>query len=236
MSNTHFQFKQFRVEQDACAMKVSTDACIQGAWTSIPAMANDVLDIGCGTGLLSLMLAQRNEVIQIDAVEIDAAAAVQATSNVAASPWKERIKVYEADINSFETVKQYDLIICNPPFFTNSLLGDDEARNKVRHTISFTYAHLVNVIKKCLKENGVASVLLPYSEQTKWEQLVIANGMYISKKLQIQPRNDLKANRVISIVTLKPVKAQNETLIIYNDDKSYTEDFIDLLRPYYLYL
>lgn len=217
-------------------MKVSTDACVQGAWTPIPATAKDVLDIGCGTGLLSLMLAQRNEVIQIDAVEIDAAAAAQATSNVASSPWKGRIKVYEADINSFETAKQYDLIICNPPFFTNSLLGDDEARNKARHTLSFTYADLVHVIKNCLKESGVASVLLPYSEQTKWEQLVLENGMYISKKLQIQPRNDLKANRVVSVVTLKPVKAQNETLIIYNDDKSYTEDFIDLLRPYYLYL
>src|SRR5205085_2984467 len=123
-SNSYFQFKQFRVQQEATAMKVSTDACIQGAWTPIEPFVKNVLDIGTGTGLLSLMVAQRNNHILIDAIELDENAAQQATENIHASPWGDRINIVNGDIRNYTFNRQYDLIICNPPFFQNSLLGD----------------------------------------------------------------------------------------------------------------
>src|SRR5688500_11779251 len=130
MANQYFQFKQFSIQQDRCAMKVSTDACIQGAWTPIADNVKDVLDIGAGTGLLSLMLAQRNYDIRIDAVELDVEAAQQAKENVASSPWKDRVEVIQADVTQHSFTKLYDMVICNPPFFNNSLLGDTDTRNQ----------------------------------------------------------------------------------------------------------
>src|SRR5262245_25570320 len=123
MSNTFFQFKQFRIEQDKCAMKVSTDACIQGAWTPIEENVRNVLDIGTGTGLLSLMLAQRKPGIRIEAIEIEEQAYKQAAENVAYSPWAEQIHVIPGDVRNDSLNRKFDLIVCNPPFFQNSLLG-----------------------------------------------------------------------------------------------------------------
>eukprot|EP01136_Pigoraptor_vietnamica_P012822 Opistho-1_new@53158 len=117
MSNHYFQFKQFTIHQDKCAMKVSTDACIQGAWTPIANDVVHVLDIGTGTGLLSLMLAQRNSNIHIDAIELDADAARQAQENISASPWADRVDVMQGDVTAYQFAKQYDMVICNPPFF-----------------------------------------------------------------------------------------------------------------------
>ncbi|MGN6568280.1 MAG: tRNA1(Val) (adenine(37)-N6)-methyltransferase, partial [Flavipsychrobacter sp.] len=143
MSNQYFQFKQFRIEQDKCAMKVSTDACIQGAWTPIHDHVRHVLDIGTGTGLLSLMLAQRDPRMHIDAVELDEQAATQAKENIVSSPFSERIDIIHGDAKEYQANQQYDLIICNPPFFQNSLLGDNSKRNTARHTLSFSYEDLL---------------------------------------------------------------------------------------------
>lgn len=133
MSNSYFQFKQFRVEQDRCAMKVTTDACIQGAWTPVLPSVKNVLDVGTGTGILALMLAQKNSEITVDAIEVDKDAAGQARANVAGSPWRERINILEGDVRNYPFDKRYDLIITNPPFFSNSLLGDDVNKNLARH-------------------------------------------------------------------------------------------------------
>ncbi|MFN4247245.1 MAG: tRNA1(Val) (adenine(37)-N6)-methyltransferase [Flavipsychrobacter sp.] len=237
MSNHYFQFKQFTIHQDKCAMKVSTDACIQGAWTPIADDVVDVLDIGTGTGLLSLMLAQRNSSIHIDAIELDADAAIQAKENVSASPWADRVQIIQGDITTHQFTKQYDMVICNPPFFNNSLLGDDAQRNSVRHTISLSYDALLAVLQNVLKHTGYAAILLPAAEHDVWQNLLLKNGWGITRLLQVHPKETGGYNRVISLCSKQSmVEAEIEKLQIYKLGGGYTEAFTQLLQPFYLKL
>lgn len=237
MSNHYFQFKQFTIHQDKCAMKVSTDACIQGAWTPIADDVVDVLDIGTGTGLLSLMLAQRNSNIQIDAIELDTDAAQQASENVNASLWADRINVIQGDVTQHAFTKQYDMIVCNPPFFNNSLLGDDVQRNSVRHTISLSYDALLAVLQNVLKPLGYAAILLPTAEHDVWQNLLSKNGWVITKLLQVHPKETGGYNRVISLCSKQPMaETEIEKLQIYKQGGGYTEAFTQLLQPFYLKL
>jgi tRNA1Val (adenine37-N6)-methyltransferase len=235
MSNHYFQFKQFRIEQKHCAMKVSTDACIQGAWTPILSQVNNVLDIGTGTGLLSLMMAQRNDKISIDAIELDKASANQAHENFQASSWKNRIQLFEGDVRSFAFEKKYDLIICNPPFFQNSLLGNKQERNKARHQLSLGFDDLLKAMNNHLNEDGYASVLLPFNEHQYWTQHLSKNAWSISHLLEIVPLKNKSANRIVSLCTLKPsVKTITDKLVIYEQQGSYSERFSQLISPFYL--
>lgn len=236
MSNSYFQFKQFRIEQGQCAMKVSTDACIQGVWTAIDPGVRQVLDIGAGTGLLSLMLAQRNNLIIIDAIELDEDAASQANENFASSPWRERLQCYQGDAKSFSFDRKYDLIICNPPFFNKSLLGDDDQRNQARHSLHFSLEDLVKVLDQQMKENGYASVLLPGAEHQLWENVLAKAGYSISRELHIIPAPHKPANRVISICSRQPAQKQSETLHIRTGEHHYNEDFKTLMQAFYLHL
>lgn len=217
-------------------MKVSTDACIQGAWTPVTNSVCEVLDIGAGTGLLSLMLAQRDANILIDAIELDNAAALQARYNIVASPWADRIHIKQGDVRYAAFGKKYDLIICNPPFFNNSLLGDTAARNTARHTLSLTQRDLLQVLENNLHKEGYASVMLPVAEFTEWQQLLEKNEWSMFKKLLIQPRQSNAVNRIVGLCAKNKISEVDEQLIIYNDDHSYTAAFTDLLRPFYLKL
>ncbi len=237
MSNHYFKFKQFTIHQDKCAMKVSTDACIQGAWAPIADDVVDVLDIGTGTGLLSLVLAQRNESIQIDAIELDADAAQQASENIKASPWADRINIIQGDVTQYAFTKQYDMIICNPPFFNNSLLGDDAQRNNVRHTISLSYDALLTVLQKVLKPKGYAAILLPTAEHDVWAQLLNKNGWGMTKLLQVHPKETGGYNRLVSLCSKDTFTATEVTqLQIYKQGGGYTDAFTQLLQPFYLKL
>lgn len=235
MGNSYFKFKQFAVEQGDCAMKVSTDACIQGAWTAIKDDAKTVLDVGAGTGLLSLMLAQKNSVVRIDAVEIDAAAAAQAKGNFIASPWAERLSVECEDIKVYSK-QRYDMIISNPPFFNNSLLGNTAARNVARHTDNLEYHDLLKAIGRLLNEGGFASVLLPATEFALFEKMLQENGWFVFDKLKVCPVDGAGPNRIVGIFKRGTGVTVEETLTIKKKDGSYTNEFIKLLQPYYLYL
>ncbi len=217
-------------------MKVSTDACILGAWTPIEAHVNRVLDAGAGTGLLSLMLAQRSEGIMIDGIELDENAAMQAKGNVAASAWAERINIVQADIRNYVFHEKYDLIICNPPFFINSLLGDREERNNARHTLTLSYEDILALFEKALSEDGYASVLLPSPEYEVWKTLLSRNGWFINRVLLIKPRENMKANRVVSLCSRKASNVLEEELIIYKETNRYTKAATQLLSPFYLNL
>jgi tRNA1Val (adenine37-N6)-methyltransferase len=235
MSNQYFQFKQFRIEQGQCAMKVTTDACIQGAWTPVHNSVKRVLDIGAGTGLLSLMLAQRNPDIVIDAIELDADAAAQARNNVAVSPWQGRINIIEGDVRSYSFGDKYDLIISNPPFFKDSLLGDEAGRNMARHTLSLSYEELLKVIEANLTTGGYASVLLPSAEYQQLEKLSAAAGWYEADGLLIAHRPHAKVKRVVSVISKKErPSVEKQTLIIQDEGCNYSKAFVDLLSPFYL--
>jgi tRNA1Val (adenine37-N6)-methyltransferase len=235
MGNNYFQFRQFKIEQDRCAMKVSTDACIQGAWTPVLSRIKTALDIGTGTGLLSLMLAQRNAVVKIDAIEIDPSAAEQAAENIVASPWQERITLIQADVRQYIFAHKYDLIICNPPFFVNSLLSDKRERNIARHNLSLSFQDLFDVIKGSLNPEGYASVLLPSTEHKIWKSLVEANGWAISRELHIIPRIGQAANRVVSLCTdNKAFEFTRQSVVIRNELNEYKPEFTELLSPFYL--
>jgi tRNA1Val (adenine37-N6)-methyltransferase len=237
MSNSYFQFRQFRIEQGDTAMKVSTDACIQGAWTPILSGTTNVLDIGAGTGLLSLMIAQRAPVVLIDAIEMDQAAANQASANIAASPWNDQINLIHGDARIHSFGKNYDLIICNPPFFNNSLLGPDHQRNLARHTASLSNGDLFDTIKTHLSPTGYASIMLPPGEHQFWQSLLEKNGWGICRLLQVKPKSTAAVNRIISLCSpCATSETITEDLTIYRSKRGYSDKFTELMKGYYLNL
>ena len=236
MSNDYFDFKKMRIEQENCAMKVSTDACIQGAWTPIAKGIHRVLDIGAGTGLLSLMLAQRNENLIFDALEIDELAAKQAEENAANSPFAQQINVHKTDAKKWQANELYDLIICNPPFFSKSLKGEDSQRNLARHNDDFSFEELIKILEINLENKGQASILLPTSELPRWEKSLENSELNTIQMLFIKPFAHSKPNRVIIILGKNISEIKNEELVIYEAPKQYTEEFTNLLRPFYLHL
>jgi tRNA1Val (adenine37-N6)-methyltransferase len=235
MSNSYFQFKQFKIAQDRCAMKITTDACIQGAWTPILPHVKHVLDIGAGTGLLSLMLAQRDAHILIDAIENDDAASAQAAENAAQSPWHDRINIIAGDVRGYEATCKYDLIISNPPFFNSSLLGPDAKKNTARHTLSLTYTDLLKAIAANLAKHGYVSVLLPLAEYHQWKSIMKENDWNEAGKLDITHTAHAAIKRVISIWNKQHMLyAQEQRLTIKDQENNYSRAFSDLLSPFYL--
>ena len=235
MSNTWFRFKQFTINQDRCAMKITTDACIQGAWTPVLPEVYHVLDIGAGTGLLSLMLAQRYPDILIKAIEYDKDAASQAKENVAQSDWKERINVIEGDARTFTYPNKYDLIISNPPFFINSLLGPADRKNKSRHTLSLDYLDILQIFDKNLNPGGYLSILLPAIEYSTWHGLASSKGLEEVGKLVVKNNGNSLVNRVVGIWS----KNNNhnfptQELEIRDAQNEYSPLFKLLLGDYYL--
>ena len=225
-------------------MKVCTDACLFGAYVAsknIP--ANTILDIGTGTGLLSLMLAQKITA-SIDAIELDKDAAEQATENVNNSPWKERITIKNSSIQEHSriTQKKYDLIICNPPFYENSLKSPDTAHNKAIHAETLSLTELADAIINLLNKQGVAALLLPPYESSLFKNLAEAKGLYLNEVITIKDNAEDKVIREMSFYSLAihSVHAVNhpsyQQEIIIKDNNNYSPKFTSLLKDYYLYL
>ena len=239
MPNDYFQFKQFEIRQDKCAMKVCTDACLFGAFAAnrSPLTANRILDVGSGTGLLSLMLAQKLPDAKIDAVEIDAEAAQQAKENFESSPWKERLNIYNDSILQFagSAIQQYDLIISNPPFYENDLKSDDEKRNIALHSSDLKLQELITIADKLLKSNGSFFVLLPYHRTANFLQL-IQDKFNLHEKLFIKQTPKHNYFRSIFWLTKQASTQHQSEIIIKKETNKYSEEFILLLRDFYLYL
>ncbi len=240
MANTYFQFKQFTVEQERCAMKVCTDACLFGAYTAASMVegkltANNILDIGTGTGLLSLMLTQKTAA-QIDAVEIDKASYYQARENFEESPWKERLQIVHADILQFDSEKKYDCIISNPPFFEKDLKSDDDKKNAAKHDTTLTLQQLLEVVTKYLEEDGAFVILLPYHRITYCLEEAEKVGLYLSKKILVKQTPLHAWFRGMLFFTRHQTPSTKEEISIRDKMGDYTTKFIDLLQDYYLYL
>lgn len=234
MSNTYFQFKQFKIEQDKCAMKVCTDSCMFGAWIDVEENVKTILDIGCGTGLLSLMLAQKSNA-KIDAVEIDMHASVQAKQNIENSIFTKQISIYNEDILNFSEQKKYDLIVCNPPFYENEKASATHGEKLAKHSLKLTLENLIYKIKNLLNTNGKFAILLPYFRITEIEKICTDNHLYIEKKLLIKQTPTHSYFRVCFLLNQnKNTKTLIESFTIKNENNEYTIDFVAILKDYYL--
>ena len=236
--NTWFQFKQFTIHQEKTAMKVCTDACLFGAWVANKIElkeinADNILDIGCGTGLLSLMLAQKTKA-QIDAVEIDKNAFEQAKENINLTEWKEQINIHHNSIIDFKTAKKYGLIICNPPFYENQLKSIDAARNRAMHATTLSYEDLIIALKNNLAQSGSAAVLLPYYAIKEFEETLSKNQLFIYEKCNVahSPKHPFFRKMVIFSGVKK--ESSEHSISIKNNNNFYSEEFIELLKDYYL--
>lgn len=220
-------------------MKVCTDSCLFGAWINKILKGNKfahALDIGTGTGLLSLMAAQRNH-LQIDAIEIDENAAIQAKENVSASKWKERIFIHHQSLQEFTPLIQYDVIFSNPPFYENDLLSDEDGKNAAKHNTTLTLGEIVSFIRNNLSEEGLAMILLPFHRVDSFEQILSKEKLYVNEKVLVrQTPNHTYFRAMICIAKTKPQQSITREIIIRDKENQYSEEFIDLLRNYYLKL
>ena len=220
MPQDFFQFKQFTVRQGRCAMKVSTEACVLGGLCAQEAAAPArILDIGAGTGLLSLMLAQAFPQAAIEAVEVEAAAFIQCQENFAESSWVHRLQVYPMDIKDFRPAQDYDFIISNPPFYEKHLPSTKAARQIALHTDTLSFEVLADALAALLAPQGQAAVLLPVSATASFGSLAI------------------KPFRVVSFWGKQPAPWQERHFFFKNQtNNDYSTDFKALLKDYYLYL
>jgi tRNA1Val (adenine37-N6)-methyltransferase len=238
MRNSYFRFKQFTVYQDRCAMKVCTDACILGAWFAEKAPSwSSVLDIGSGTGLLMLMLAQRHKG-GIWGIELDLDAFHQLKENIEKSPWRQQLKVSPGDVRSFIFPEKFDFIISNPPFYEDDLPAASGPANLARHSKELTLAELLQAIDANLNPTGSFGVLLPY-HRSAWfeEQAATRHGFALKEKLLVRQTPEHDFFRSILCFSRRRDKFVPTTeLIISNADGSYTEDFMELMKDYYLHI
>lgn len=218
-------------------MKVCTDACLFGAWLAGEMRNREIdraLDIGAGTGLLSLMIAQQLNAT-IDAVEIDEAAAQQAAENMNASNWRERLSVHNKGAQEYDAEK-YDLIFSNPPFFEGDLKSDDKKRNLALHSTELSLQELIVTVKRLLLPQGYFAVLLPYHRAEEWAGLAEENGLHVQQ--QVNVKQTPKHNYFRSMLLFGETKNEKNIseITIKGADNEYTQDFINLLKDYYLYL
>ncbi len=246
MANNYFQFKQFIIHQDRSAMKVTTDSCLFGAWVAEEVRSRDpiaigsevsaVLDIGAGTGLLSLMIAQKNN-SPIDAIEIDNDAFLQASKNLAASPWSERIKIFYADVKDFNPPSKYDIIISNPPFYENEWLSESLQRNTAHHGRELLLTDLLEIISDFLNPGGKFYLLLPYKRHEEIMKLLDQKKMFLSQKILVRQSDDHAYFRfMIEGGFERSAGPITRELSIKNRNNEYTEEFTTLLKDYYLYM
>lgn len=243
MANSWFQFKQFRIDQDKCGMKVSTDACVFGGLIlkGLQSRATPLrgLDIGTGTGLLSLMLLQECPSIYMDAVEIDSDAFDQARVNFEQSPWSGRVRCYSGSIQDFtrqaQGIVQYDFIICNPPFFTGHLLTADAKRQLARHTASLSHGELFRAVSLLLAPGGLAGMLYPASEEARVDAELGVTALQTCKKIKIYPSHTKIYNRLVYILSDKMQTWDGPDYFYLRDDvKDYSNEYKALLQKFLL--
>jgi tRNA1Val (adenine37-N6)-methyltransferase len=235
MPNPYFQFKQFTVHHDQCAMKVCTDASILGAWFAQKIRPYTyVLDVGAGSGLLMLMLAQKIRA-RVHGIEKDLSSFRQLKDNINHCNWKDKIRIFIGDARSFVFPVKYDFIICNPPFYENDLKSPDEQKNLAKHSSDLSLEQLLRVIQTNLKDNGSFGVLLPYRRAEKFESLANSYGFHLSEKLLIRQTPRHNFFRVIQHFTrFKVDPVQSHELSIQKEDGKYSKEFVELLKDYYL--
>ncbi|MEI7589552.1 MAG: methyltransferase [Chitinophagia bacterium] len=246
MANPFFQCKQFIVHQQHTSMKVCTDACLFGAWVAQQEAlikASTLLDIGTGTGLLSLMLAQvtHSAATKITALEIESQAAAEAKSNFTLSPWKDRIDLVHDSIQNFATgnndrSNHFDVVITNPPFYEGDLKSPDVNKNKAAHSTDLPWTILMEKVAHLLNEEGSFFVLVPTLRAYTMQKLAETHQLHLVEEVLVY--NDAKHLPFRAMLQFKKTKSNvlRNKLVIKNTDNTYSPEFAQLLSPYYLHL
>jgi len=235
LPNTYFNFKQFTINQERCAFKVGTDGVLLGARADVTG-ARKILDIGTGTGLIALMLAQRSDA-EITAIEPDRQSFEQACMNAGRSRWSERISVVHTDFQSYDPGEsRFDLIVTNPPYFTGSLKNPDKVKAAARHDISLTYNDLSDGVLRLMDEKGRFTIILPSNEGNIFKDRARDYGLKCNKILKIKPLPSSPVKRLI--LTFSRVQhdiIEEEELVIENGRRrEFTDDYKNLTRDFYL--
>ena len=234
---TKFSFKKFDIQQDRTAMKVGTDGVLLGAWAPIPENIFSVLDIGAGTGLIALMLAQRTNAEQIDALEIDEEAYEQAVDNFENSPWGDRLFCYHAGLDEFieEPEDEYDLIVSNPPFYSEDYKTESEQRDLARFQDAMPFEDLVEAADLLLSENGILAIIIPFKEEKKFTDLAFEFELYPFKITHVKGTPTAEIKRSLLAFGRDQNKAiEKNELIIENTRHNYTEEYTALTKDFYL--
>jgi len=235
MANTYFKFKQFTINQDRCAMKVGTDGVLLGSYTDVKS-AQNILDIGTGTGLIALMLAQRSKA-KIIAIEIEKQASIQAKENIENSKFNSQIEVINASLQEYEktTNNKFDLIVSNPPYFQNSYKAETDQRTTARHTTELTYTELISNSEKLLSKNGAICIIIPEDEEQNLIEIANENNLFVIDILKIKPTPTKRPKRVILTFskTEKPL-TQSELIIEDKGRHNYSDKYIELTKEFYL--
>ena len=235
MANPFFQFKQFTVWHDRCAMKVGTDAVLLGSWMHVEG-AKRLLDIGCGCGLIALMAAQRCQQGRVVAVEIDGDAAAQAHENVQKSPWATRIEVVHADVCDFLSEEGFDVIFSNPPYFVNSLKCPDNQRSNARHTDTLDFDALMQRVASLLKVNGEFSVVIPMEAVKALKASAISHRLYLSRETHVYTKPNAQPKRALLAFkrTLSDILVVPQKLVMYSSPGECGDEYERMVNDFYL--
>ncbi|RED44735.1 tRNA1(Val) (adenine(37)-N6)-methyltransferase [Seonamhaeicola aphaedonensis] len=243
MTNKPFHFKQFKIDQDRCAMKVGTDGVLLGAWATIENNPFSILDIGAGTGIITLMLAQRSHAEIIDAIEIDDDAYEQCVNNFEQSPWGDRLFCYHAALEEFteelleeglENDDKYDLIVSNPPFYSEDYKTDNIARDLARFQEALPFKHLLENTSKLLSENGCFCVIIPFNEEARFIELGKQHNLFTNKILHVKGNETSEIKRSLIQLSFRKSEIHIEKLTIETARHQYTQDYINLTKDFYL--
>jgi tRNA1Val (adenine37-N6)-methyltransferase len=234
MANNYFSFKQFTIYQDRCTFKIGTDGVLLGAAVDISEVGH-ILDIGTGTGLIALMLAQRCEA-EIVAIEPDYDSFKQACSNISQSKWKERIKVLNSNLQDFDPGSlKFDLIVSNPPFFSDSLKNPDKGKAATRHNDTLRNEDLLNGVNRLLAAGGRLQVIMPYTEGLVLIAEAQEHGLYCNNILKIKPLPTSEIKRLILTFSRQKQKAPEQFLTIEHGKRhEFSEEYIKLTKEFYL--
>jgi tRNA1Val (adenine37-N6)-methyltransferase len=234
-----FKFKEFTIHQDKTAMKVGTDGVLLGAWCSIDKSPDTILDVGAGTGVISLMMAQRSDAMTIDAVELDENAYEQTVDNFEKSDWGDRLYCYHTTFQEFaneltEEQETYDLIVSNPPFYTDEFETKNDARNKARFTSSLSFKDLLVGVSKILSKNGRFSVIVPYKEEENFIKIAKENTLFLNRVCSVQGNKTSDIKRSLLEFSFSEFDIKETHLIIETGRHQYTEEYRNLTKDFYL--
>ena len=238
MSESIFRFKEFTVAQGKCAMKVGTDGVLLGAWTHIPDKVDSILDIGTGTGLIALQLAQRCDSDTIDALEVEPGAFEQAVENFENSPWPDRLFCYHASLEEFqaEMDQRYDLIVCNPPFYNNSYPADVRERNLARQEEHLDFESLLKCTSHLLSSVGTCAFIVPFEREGEFLNLAEKHDLYASRITRVKGSPGSPVKRSLIQMQREQVSPNLSELTIETSRHVFTDQYRELVKDFYLKL